>query len=32
VKSTYSGKIKPSTLELVKEGKDWKIAGVGSSL
>jgi Domain of unknown function (DUF4878) len=26
VKSTYAGKTKPSTLELVKEGKTWKIS------
>jgi hypothetical protein len=29
VKSVYGGKTKPSKLKLVKEGKDWKISGLG---
>jgi hypothetical protein len=28
VKSTWSGKLRDTTLELVKEGGSWRIAGV----
>ncbi len=32
VKSTWSGKLRDTTLELVKEGGSWRIAGVSPSL